>query len=269
MAVPARIIDPTAIDSVRGEWCERCGKPGRVEVHHIKTRSTGGSDIRPNLIGLCFDCHRSYHDGKIDRYELVVIVSRREGLAPEEVCTLIGIPVPDQFPELPEHHEPEPSLEELIQRYISLEEQERDCKWLKGELLDAMLNAGAKPGWIASQVGVSAAQIRELVKVYRAFPDESMRIPELSWYHHRVAANTDDPKGWIEKAADNQLSTRQLRKAILEEEEKKSGTPLPEDPEDKRNRDKAARALKMIDEVLAAGGDVAAWLKKEMYERLH
>lgn len=271
MALPARVSNPETVQSIRGDWCERCGKPGPVQEHHIKTRGSGGSDIPLNKIGLCFGCHRGFHDGKIDRYEFVVIVARREGITPEDVCKAIGIPVPDQFPEVQEPSLAEnkgPSLEELIQAYITLEEQERDCKWTKGQLLDAMLNAGAKAKWIAAQVGTSAAQIRELVKVYRAFPEEGMRIPELSWYHHRVAANTDDPATWIEKAAEEQLSTRQLRKAILEEDEKKGEAPLPDDDEENKKRHRAEKALQVIDEILAAGGEVADWVKKEMSDRL-
>ena len=46
--------------------CQICGKKHtRLEVHHIKYRSQGGTDDDNNLITLCEDCHSDIHDGKI------------------------------------------------------------------------------------------------------------------------------------------------------------------------------------------------------------
>lgn len=47
--------------------CQICGaKNTRLEVHHIKYRSQGGSDDLDNLITLCKDCHNKLHEGKIE-----------------------------------------------------------------------------------------------------------------------------------------------------------------------------------------------------------
>ena len=47
--------------------CQICGaKNTRLEVHHIKYRSQGGSDDLDNLITLCKDCHHKLHEGKIE-----------------------------------------------------------------------------------------------------------------------------------------------------------------------------------------------------------
>lgn len=47
--------------------CQHCGtKNTRLEVHHIKYRSQGGSDDLDNLITLCEDCHHNLHKGKIE-----------------------------------------------------------------------------------------------------------------------------------------------------------------------------------------------------------
>ena len=47
--------------------CQHCGaKNIRLEVHHIKYRSRGGSDDLENLITLCEKCHCSLHHGKIE-----------------------------------------------------------------------------------------------------------------------------------------------------------------------------------------------------------
>lgn len=47
--------------------CQCCGKKNcRLEVHHIKFRSNGGTDDEENLITLCTDCHKGVHDGTIE-----------------------------------------------------------------------------------------------------------------------------------------------------------------------------------------------------------
>ena len=46
--------------------CQCCGKKNcRLEVHHIKFRSNGGTDDEENLITLCEDCHKKVHKGEI------------------------------------------------------------------------------------------------------------------------------------------------------------------------------------------------------------
>lgn len=47
--------------------CKICGaKNTRLEVHHIKYRSQGGTDDEDNLITLCESCHKKIHMGEID-----------------------------------------------------------------------------------------------------------------------------------------------------------------------------------------------------------
>ena len=42
--------------------CQCCGKKNcRLEVHHIRFKSDGGTDDEENLITLCEDCHKSVH----------------------------------------------------------------------------------------------------------------------------------------------------------------------------------------------------------------
>ena len=46
--------------------CQCCGKKNcRLEVHHIKFRSNGGTDDEENLITLCKDCHDGVHAGTV------------------------------------------------------------------------------------------------------------------------------------------------------------------------------------------------------------
>ena len=43
-----------------------CKKNCRLEVHHIKFKSNGGTDDEENLITLCEDCHKGVHDGTVE-----------------------------------------------------------------------------------------------------------------------------------------------------------------------------------------------------------
>ena len=46
--------------------CQCCGKKScRLEVHHIKFKSDGGTDDEENLITLCEDCHKGVHAGTV------------------------------------------------------------------------------------------------------------------------------------------------------------------------------------------------------------
>lgn len=45
--------------------CSKKGCSDRLEVHHIKYRSQGGSDTPDNLITLCLKHHKQLHDGKL------------------------------------------------------------------------------------------------------------------------------------------------------------------------------------------------------------
>lgn len=49
-----------------GYTCQCCGKKNcRLDVHHIKFRSNGGTDDEENLITLCEDCHKGVHAGTV------------------------------------------------------------------------------------------------------------------------------------------------------------------------------------------------------------
>ena len=46
--------------------CQICGnKHDRLEIHHIKFRSHGGSNCMDNLVALCSECHSKVHNGEL------------------------------------------------------------------------------------------------------------------------------------------------------------------------------------------------------------
>lgn len=263
---PERIISRAAIRECRKSFCELCGRPAHGEPHHVRPRSLGGSDIRENLIQLCFDDHRDAHDGKLSHTVLIPVIAKREGLGVEEVYKRIGWPVPDGVA-LPAEAPSGLSrlagytLDDIIQLYINLQAEEDETRWAKGAICVACLDGfKMKAAVVASMFGCSAAQVREMARTFRAFPEESMRIPSLSWYHHRAAAKADNPQEMIALAADREWSTRQLEEAV---KAKKS-------PEAKRDtrKAKAEKVILLTSEVLKEGGEVAEWLRRKLQQIL-
>ena len=50
----------TALD--RDGWrCRKCGRAGRLEVHHRQPLKDGGSNDLENLLTLCVSCHKAAH----------------------------------------------------------------------------------------------------------------------------------------------------------------------------------------------------------------
>lgn len=59
--------------------CEYCKKKNcYTNIHHIKSKGSGGNDTKDNLIELCGSCHRKVHDGIIKKQELLEIIKHRK-----------------------------------------------------------------------------------------------------------------------------------------------------------------------------------------------
>jgi 5-methylcytosine-specific restriction endonuclease McrA len=69
--LPRLRLDPESYRRLRHQvlerdgWrCQRCGCLGKLQVHHLRTRSRLGDDAEHNLISLCVPCHREVHTRK-------------------------------------------------------------------------------------------------------------------------------------------------------------------------------------------------------------
>ncbi|WP_054697647.1 HNH endonuclease signature motif containing protein [Syntrophomonas palmitatica] len=237
--------------------------------HHVRPRGWNKDrnlDIKEDLICLCPECHTKTHSGNIPRWSLIEIIARREGKTPTEICEIIGLLVNNTLPKDYIFTEEKnlffgKNLEEVLQVYCNCDEAEETAKWLKAEVLTAMVDMKIKVTEISSLVGCSPASVRESIKTFRAFPEPHMRALDKSFTHHRIAAKTTNPQKWMDVACIQALSTRQLREAILAET---NNNTIIKDA----NQEKAERALRMIKEVLNAGEAPAVWLKGQMYNIL-
>jgi hypothetical protein len=56
-----RHSDPEFLAEMRKLRCLACGHPPPSEVHHIKTRGSGGGDEFFNVMPVCRGCHQAWH----------------------------------------------------------------------------------------------------------------------------------------------------------------------------------------------------------------
>ena len=65
----------------KGRRCSKCGKAGRLEVHHVVPMAAGGTNDLSNLIVFCRGCHIAHHRpavGETERAWQVQIAELRE-----------------------------------------------------------------------------------------------------------------------------------------------------------------------------------------------
>lgn len=213
-------------------YCQICGSRRNLEVHHIRTRGAGGRDVPENLVLLCAYHHRLVQDHIIDLAN----------------CELLSSDVP--------------GYEELIQRALDCLDREKEMRWTLGAICAVLTDIlGVKRGDLAATFNCSSQYVSDLIRTWRAFPEESVRNPELTWRHHLLAAKTDDPPGWLAKASDNQWSTREMEVALKAAKQKA-------EPEEGAHMERAKRALNLVNSILQAGGAVAQWLAGELRKSL-
>ena len=106
-------------------------------------------------------------------------------------------------------------LEAWEQTVVENRERRLDDHWTDAALAyEGRATLGLTPDQMAGAFGVSAAQVRRLLRVWAVFADPATRIPTLAWGHYVRAVATDDPLEWVQKAADAQWSLRDLDEAI-------------------------------------------------------
>lgn len=101
--------------------------------------------------------------------------------------------------------------------FIQLLEGERENLWAQADwALHMTATYGRKTArMLAADSGLSAAYVRQLVVTAKMFPDEK-RVADLSFSHHKIAAMTQDPDGWLQKSIANEFSVKDLRQAIAD-----------------------------------------------------
>ena len=145
------------------------------------------------------------------------------------------------------------TVDDVLGHIVTVRQGENDSRFLLGELCFIGLNMGLKAGELASYARCSDSYIRQLVKVYRTWPDEEQRIPfsELDYTCFKLAAYSDDPDYWLEQAADHSWSSREMKLAM-------AGVVIPDELRS------VELVFNRVEKVIEAGGKGARYL----YDRL-
>ena len=95
------------------------------------------------------------------------------------------------------------SWDRYVKQFREADREQQDSLWTKGDIaleVDTKYGEGSLERF-AEDVGVSANRLWELRNTSRIF-EKHERSSNLSFQHHVIASRTDDPHGWIKKAAD-------------------------------------------------------------------
>jgi len=144
--------------------------------------------------------------------------------------------------------------------FIAFDEQEEAALWDKAAWARAMTARYGRETarMLARDTGHSAYYVRCLIATAHAFPDPADRAADLSFSHHRVAAFTDDPAAWIDRAAAEQWSVADLREAI-----RAARDPVAADAAAEQARARLERAVERFNRLYAGVAGVRATLAWE------
>jgi hypothetical protein len=132
-------------------------------------------------------------------------------------------------------------LEQDVQVFVGFMEGESDHLWNQAAWARAMAAYYGKKtaSLLATATGLSSGYVRQLIATANAFPDPSDRAQDLSFSHHRVAAMTEEPMDWIDRAVSSGWSVQDLKDAIQDAKD-----PISEADQQARDRQALGRAVK-------------------------
>ena len=246
------------IEAMRKDYCECCGKPTEGWPQFIKSQGAGGAEIAENLIQICPSCNQDIHNGTIPRKTLIEIIAKRENREIRDVYEILGWLHDDKCPDeviLGDNPVAGKTYEDILNMYLQCVEVGQDSLWNRSALTTVMSEyMQMTPKNIASAVGCSASLCRKMVRTFNAFPMEESRVPFLSYRHHQIAAHTDNPQQWIEKACNNQWSTRQMEEQIR----------CSEGDIEEFDLEKAEKVIRMAKEVIEKNNSASIFLIGEL-----
>lgn len=150
------------------------------------------------------------------------------------------------------------SLEELLQAAVDARTTTDEAQWQLGAICMALhCEMGMKKGEIATLLGCSAQRVTSLIRTWSTFPKESKRVQELTWKHHEIASRAELPDEFLQLAADNEWSIREMNAALKAPK-----------PEEEAAMERANRALNLVHRVLEGNDEAAEWLSGQIRELL-
>ena len=119
-----------------GHKCQHCGGKSKdkiLNVHHVISRTDGGTNKPDNLITLCEKCHKDYHAGKIE-----LNIKKSKGFKAETIMSILRWKIVDRLMELG-------NVVNVTYGYLT-KSNRIDLKLNKSHINDAFVIAGGN-GW--------------------------------------------------------------------------------------------------------------------------
>lgn len=106
--------------------------------------------------------------------------------------------------------------DEILGLLTEMKQAEDATLWRQAELCAAAVETGVAVRTLASDMGLSAARVRRMIRTVRAFPHSEERLiaPGIDFAHFQLCAETNDPQGWLERCVDLEWSVRDMREAL-------------------------------------------------------
>jgi len=115
--------------------------------------------------------------------------------------------------------QPQPfGWEEAVSVGMQLRQLKELSQWAIGDLANRVAREYGDDsiGKYAYAIGLEKKTVWEYMRVARKYK-KSIRIDILSFRHHQIALQSDEPDKWLEQANDKNWSSNQLYKAIKEQ----------------------------------------------------
>ncbi|HWQ34312.1 MAG TPA: hypothetical protein VNQ79_15800 [Blastocatellia bacterium] len=111
------------------------------------------------------------------------------------------------------------SYEDHVSAWIQVRQEIQDRQWRLGAVAASVATRYGDESLktFAFDVGENVKTLYEYRRVYSAFKN-SNRLENLSWKHHQLALQSDNPAALLERASDEQWTTARLRQALDAEE---------------------------------------------------
>lgn len=90
---------------------------------------------------------------------------------------------------------------------------DRNCPWYKSKIIFCLRESGLGFAQIATQLGISDTEARDMYKTFKTFPGYHGLLP-FSYYLMIARKKTDNPKEWVQKALFNRWTKNDLENAL-------------------------------------------------------
>jgi len=109
----------------------------------------------------------------------------------------------------------EPTEAEFDDAFKRLKTVEDATAWWYGDLALARDKQYGSLKEMAERLEINYQSLNKYQVICRAYPEVGMRIPSISFTHHQTAAPLDNRLEWLQKAADEGFSAKELKMQIL------------------------------------------------------